>query len=159
MNLKVRIDERIFKVQIGNINARPILVDVEGDLFEVWPEVDIDHNAAPVVIENSKLTHATQEHEATTIGLQPHTIKSKPSNTEALISLRSKSIRAPIPGVITSVYIRPGSEIVVGDELLKLEAMKMNNSIRSNRSGIVSAVHVTVGQVVKLNEVLLEFSG
>jgi biotin carboxyl carrier protein len=60
--------------------------------------------------------------------------------------------------VITAVYVTPGSEVSVGEELLKLEAMKMNNSILSNRAGVIRDVCITVGQVVKNNEILLEFA-
>jgi biotin carboxyl carrier protein len=158
MNLKVKIENRIFNVQIGNTKVRPILVEVEGDVFEVWPELKSIYPTNHLkrdVIENSP---GAQQPITTITGDPSLSLNSKLSSLKDLTPLRSKSVRAPIPGVITSVYARVGTEVTVGEELLKLEAMKMNNSIRSNRSGIISAVHVTIGQVVKLNEILLEFA-
>lgn len=66
-------------------------------------------------------------------------------------------VRAPIPGTIQSVLVKPGAEVVVGQELVILEAMKMKNTIRASRAGQVAAVHVIPGQAVKHNDVLLEY--
>jgi propionyl-CoA carboxylase alpha chain len=60
--------------------------------------------------------------------------------------------------VITAILVQAGSEVVVGQELCKLEAMKMNNSIRASRSGKVGSVMVSIGQHVKHNDVLIEFT-
>ena len=49
-------------------------------------------------------------------------------------------------------------EFAVGDEMCKLEAMKMNNSIRSNRTGTIGTIHVNVGQQVKHGDLLIEFA-
>jgi biotin carboxyl carrier protein len=49
-----------------------------------------------------------------------------------------------------------GQGVEAGQPLLILEAMKLENEIRAPRSGQVSAIHVTAGQGVALNEVLIE---
>jgi biotin carboxyl carrier protein len=158
MNLKVKIENRIFNVQIGNTKVRPILVQVEGDLFEVWPEHDSAYPHTNLKMDIAENSSGLSMKTTTLSGDHSPLLKSKLSNLEELTPLQCKSIRAPIPGLITSVSVRVGSEVAVGEELLKLEAMKMNNSIRSNRSGIISAVNVAIGQIVKLNEILLEFT-
>jgi biotin carboxyl carrier protein len=70
-----------------------------------------------------------------------------------------KAVKAPIPGVITAILVQPGAEVSVGQELCKLEAMKMNNSIRSSRVGKIASINVSIGQHVKHNDVLIEFAG
>jgi biotin carboxyl carrier protein len=69
-----------------------------------------------------------------------------------------RAIRAPIPGVILSVAIREGSEVTIGQDLCTLEAMKMKNSIRSPRKGVIASVHVSAGQAVQHHDILMEFT-
>lgn len=66
-------------------------------------------------------------------------------------------VRAPIPGVIDSVAVRPGNEVATGDPLCVIEAMKMKNVIRASRVGIIDEVLVTPGQHVKHGDVLVAF--
>lgn len=65
-------------------------------------------------------------------------------------------IKAPIPGQITQVLVSVGDEVALGEPLLVLEAMKMENEIRAPRHGRVKAVNVLPGQRVALHEVLAE---
>lgn len=65
-------------------------------------------------------------------------------------------IKAPIPGQITRVLAAVGDEVALGEPLLVLEAMKMENEIRAPRAGRVKALNVSAGQRVTLHEVLAE---
>ncbi|MGQ9550191.1 MAG: biotin/lipoyl-containing protein [Roseiflexus sp.] len=65
-------------------------------------------------------------------------------------------IKAPIPGLITRVLVNPGEPVEIGQPLLVLEAMKMENEIRAPRSGRVTQVNVAAGQSVALGMVLAE---
>jgi pyruvate carboxylase len=67
-------------------------------------------------------------------------------------------VKAPIPGVITAIQVQPGQAVQVGDILCSLEAMKMVNSIRAARSGTIGAIHVSLGQHVRHQELLLEYA-
>jgi propionyl-CoA carboxylase alpha chain len=62
---------------------------------------------------------------------------------------------APLPGTVVQISVEPGQPVRAGDELLVIEAMKMNNRIRSPQNGIVSHVAVQVGQQVSHGETLL----
>ena len=53
-----------------------------------------------------------------------------------------------MPGLILSVAVKVGDQVVTGDEVCVLEAMKMQQSLRADWSGVVSAVHVKPGQQV-----------
>ena len=64
-------------------------------------------------------------------------------------------IRAIIPGRIASVAVVAGDEVEVGQTLLAVEAMKMQNELRAPRSGVVSRVAVTAGATVELGDVLV----
>lgn len=65
------------------------------------------------------------------------------------------AITAPIPGLVIKTLVNPGDAIEEGQPLVILEAMKMENEIRSMRSGVVKAILVSPGQRVEQNAVLI----
>ena len=65
-------------------------------------------------------------------------------------------IKAPIPGLITRVLVSPGEPVEIGQPLMVLEAMKMENEIRAPRSGRVTQINVAAGQSVALGMVIAE---
>jgi len=70
----------------------------------------------------------------------------------------NERILAPIPGLVTQVFVNPGDKLNPGDEMLIIEAMKMRNMIRSGHSVTVAAVHTISGQIVKAGDLLVEFN-
>ncbi len=64
-------------------------------------------------------------------------------------------IRAPISGLIVKVLVEPGDSVEDGQPLVILEAMKMENEIRSLRAGVVKSIAVAAGKRVEQNEALL----
>ncbi len=66
-------------------------------------------------------------------------------------------ILAPIPGVITGIFVKPGDRVRPGDALLVIEAMKMKNTLRSGHELTVAAVHVKPGESIKAGKLLVEF--
>ena len=56
--------------------------------------------------------------------------------------------RTPMPGVIISVDVSVGDQVVTGDDVCVLEAMKMQQTLRADWSGIVKTVYVQPGQQV-----------
>lgn len=71
---------------------------------------------------------------------------------------RMKEIKAPMPGLVLNVIAEEGQEVNKGDNLLVLEAMKMENIIKSPASGLVKKVLVGKGDKVEKNEILIQFS-
>ncbi|MFT7029795.1 MAG: biotin carboxyl carrier protein [Marinoscillum sp.] len=68
-----------------------------------------------------------------------------------------KEILAPMPGLILDIPITEGQEIAEKQTVLILEAMKMENIIKSPIASIVKKIHVTKGQNVEKNQVLISF--
>ncbi len=68
-----------------------------------------------------------------------------------------KSIISPMPGAIVSVSVQAGDVVTEGQELLVVEAMKMQNLIKSEVEGKIKKVHVKAGQSVHVDQPLLEF--
>jgi 3-methylcrotonyl-CoA carboxylase alpha subunit len=66
------------------------------------------------------------------------------------------ALEAPMPGRVAAVKAEPGQRVKKGEELLVVEAMKMENALRAPRDGVVHAVHVTVGEMVAPGRALVE---
>jgi biotin carboxyl carrier protein len=64
-------------------------------------------------------------------------------------------VTAPLPGKILSVAVKAGDRVQKGDELCVIEAMKMGNSIKAQRDGVVREVIAAPGQTVAFGAVLL----
>jgi biotin carboxyl carrier protein len=62
-----------------------------------------------------------------------------------------QAVRARIPGRVVRVWVEVGQEVAVGDRLLSVEAMKMENEVRSPVAGWVHMVNVTAGDRVELH--------
>jgi pyruvate carboxylase subunit B len=58
------------------------------------------------------------------------------------------TLTAPMQGLILKLLVKVGDRVQIGDAVAVLEAMKMQNEIIANRSGIVTEVHVSEGDVV-----------
>ena len=67
-----------------------------------------------------------------------------------------QAVKSPLPGSIVKVNVKAGDKVKAGDELLTMESMKMENSIKSEVSGIVKAVLVEPGKNVMQDDKLLE---
>lgn len=67
------------------------------------------------------------------------------------------AVKAPMPGKVLEVMAEAGKEVKKGEALLVLEAMKMENVLKSPQDGTISAISVTPGDAVEKNTVLIEF--
>ncbi len=92
---------------------------------------------------------------------RPYLVTIQDERSQALTSLASgrhvsgdAAIRAPMPGLVSNVLAAVGDEVTRGQNIVVLEAMKMENDLTAPRAGIVKAVHVTKGQTVNQDAVL-----
>lgn len=67
------------------------------------------------------------------------------------------SIKAPMPGLILDIMVEEGQEVKKGDTVMILEAMKMENVIKSPGEGKVTKINVSTGQSVEKNSPLIQF--
>ncbi len=140
MKVTITIEGKQYQVSISDLNARPILANVDGVFYEVWPEeadtpVASTPAAAPVAAPAASAAPAP----APAVGAQ--------------------TLTAPLPGVIISIEVREGETVKNGQELYVLEAMKMKNSILADRDGKIAAIHVSAGDQVRHNQPVMSFEG
>lgn len=70
----------------------------------------------------------------------------------------AKNLLSLMPGVVIKILVKEGQQVAAGDVLLVLEAMKMENEIRSDRSGMIGSIAVSEGQQVQTGDPLVSFA-
>lgn len=71
---------------------------------------------------------------------------------------KANDIKAPMPGLILSVNVKEGQEVVEGDTLLILEAMKMENAIGAPKDGVIKTITAISGGTVEKGELMIEMA-
>jgi len=69
---------------------------------------------------------------------------------------KASHIGAPMKGDVVSVKIQPGDEVTEGQVVVVLSAMKMEMAVQSNKSGKVRAIHVSIGDKIDADDLLVE---
>ena len=70
---------------------------------------------------------------------------------------KDNEVKAPMPGQVLDILVRAGDSVNEGDGLIVLEAMKMENIIKSSRNGIIQSVKTKKGSGVEKNTTLIVF--
>ncbi len=143
MKLRVKIDDQTFEVEVGDLNARPILATIDGEIFEVLPE-----EVSPATMPAAAII---QTQISTVVPIAPKTAPASPSDL-------SKVVTAPIPGTIVSIAVTVGEHVKVGQEICSLEAMKMKNAIRVNHPGTIARIMINPGDRVSQGQPLVEYA-
>lgn len=64
-------------------------------------------------------------------------------------------VRSVMPGIVTRLLVEPGDPVEPGTPLLVLEAMKMENEVRSHRRGVVDEIHISEREAVDAGDILV----
>jgi biotin carboxyl carrier protein len=68
-----------------------------------------------------------------------------------------KEIKSPMPGMVVNIFVKEGDSVLEGEKLLTLEAMKMENILKSPGEGIIKKINIEKTQSVDKNQILIEF--
>ena len=142
---RITLEGRTFDVEVlDDPRQRRVRVRVDGQVFAVEAEA----------VEAS-----SREGDVTQSALPESVVPAAPSSPTSGGAGAGGGVMAPLPGVIKSIAVRPGQQVAAGDELLVIEAMKMDNVIRATREGTVGTLYVVEGRQVAHGEPLLDLAG
>ena len=136
--LRVKVKDRWFTVEVGALGPGPVTALVDGEPVEVHID-GLDEDGQP----------ADQGRPAQPEPTRAGALAESPAAARRVFS-------SPMPGGIISVAVQAGDQVVTGDEVCVLEAMKMHQTLRADWSGIVWAVHVQPGQRVSEGDSIVE---
>lgn len=69
---------------------------------------------------------------------------------------KNKEVNAPMPGLVLKIEVKEGQEVMSGDLLLVLEAMKMENVIKAAADGKIKTICTKAGEAVEKGQLLIE---
>mgnify|MGYP002627534449 CR=1 FL=1 len=136
---KYTINGNQYEVAIGEIADTVATVVVNGEEYKVEGEPEAEPEKKVVMRKPAAETAASD---------------TAASEGSANVNT-GNAIKAPLPGVITSIEVSVGDEVKAGQTVLVLEAMKMANNIESEKDGKVTAILVKPGQSVMEDDSLV----
>ena len=125
-------EESIYTVTVEGVCYTVVVAD-GGDISGIVP---IDELMMPV-------DHSSDEH------IDIHHTSTRPTTVE------SDSINAPLGGNIIKVLVEPGQQVVLGEQVVVFEAMKMETAVCSPRAGVVDRIFAKEGETVSVGDCLL----
>ena len=138
--LRIKVGDNWYNVEVGELTHSPVQVTVEGETFLV--EVEGLPDQPPARPRRGRIQTAGI--------IAPPTPRSSSGSTPDNI------IASPLSGRVISILVRPGDRITAGQEVCVVEAMKMEQSIRATRDGVIKEILVQPMDAVGTNDPLIE---
>jgi glutaconyl-CoA/methylmalonyl-CoA decarboxylase subunit gamma len=135
-NYKFKINNTLYEVDILDVKGNIAKIDVNGKSYDVEIQREEPKPKPRKVIVSEKETSSVED---TSKGDGP-----------------ARQIKAPLPGVIIQVLVKPGDVVKADQKVCTLETMKMENAIKAENDGIITAVRIVPSQSVNQDEVLIE---
>jgi len=135
-----------YEVEIEQVEGNIAKVNVNGIPFEVELQQPINAAKHPTIVK-PKVEDPKPVATAAPVAAAP----AQP----AAVAGSGNPVKAPLPGTITNINVKVGDTVAVGDVVVVLEAMKMQNNIEAEYAGTVNAITVNPGDSVMEGAVLL----
>jgi glutaconyl-CoA/methylmalonyl-CoA decarboxylase subunit gamma len=143
---KFKLKEKNYEVGIVNVEDNFAEVEVNGSIYEIELERNIIQTKTPKLVR-STVSPSTES-------------DSKFAKTSSpALPKGAGLIKSPLPGTVISIAVKEGDLVKIGDRLLILEAMKMENNINSDKEGKVISIKVKQRDSVLEGDVLMEIGG
>ena len=152
-----------FKEEGGNIylNNQLLTLDISQNETKLYNIIESNKSY------NAEVIKADYENKRFKIRVNGHNfnVSIKDKNDELLEKLgmqksavfNLKEVKAPMPGLIIDIKVKEGMPVKAGEPLMILEAMKMENIIKSPAEGTVKLIKVKKGDSVEKNQILIQF--
>ena len=139
--VRIRVGERWYTVEVGDLSQSPVEVTVEGQTFQVEVE--------SLPSQSSPRPRRGRPRSADIPSPPPHSASPQVIPSDNIL-------RSPMPGRVISILVRPGERVSVGDEVCVVEAMKMEQSILAPIDGVVKTIYVQPMDPVGADDPLIE---
>lgn len=138
---KLTIRGNKYDVDLLSIEDDIAKIEVNGTSYEVEVHSEKKVSKTPTLVRKP-VVHSSDSDKART---------SKPTERKG-----AGVVKAPLPGTILEIKIKVGDPVKIGDKLIVMEAMKMENNINADKEGTISAIKVNAGDSVLEGEALVE---
>jgi biotin carboxyl carrier protein len=143
--LSARVDRRLYELEASEPEPNVYLLKHEGRIFEVFVSPQ-KNSTAPFAahIGSAEIEVAITD---------PKRLRGKAAGTDAVDG--KAEIRTAMPGKVVRILVTQGAEVRKGDGVMVVEAMKMQNEMKSPKDGTVTAIRVNEGDNVGAGDILL----
>ncbi len=141
-SFKFNIKGNQYEVDIQSVDENIAKVSVNGNVYEVEVDRQLKTTKTPTLVRSVAV---------------PST-DSTPSVARTASPTAPKgggTIKSPLPGIILDINVKVGDNVAIGQLLLSLEAMKMENNINSDKEGKVTDIKVKKGDNVMEGDILI----
>ncbi|MBQ9357255.1 MAG: biotin/lipoyl-binding protein [Prevotella sp.] len=140
-----------YEVEIAQVEGKIAKVNVNGIPFEIEMQKPINAAKHPALASSKPQAQVA----APAAPAKAPAAPAAPVAAPAAPVAAGNAVKAPLPGTVTEIKVQVGQTVSVGDVVLVLEAMKMQNNIESDYAGQVTSIVVKQGDTVMEGAVLL----
>ena len=151
---RVRVEDETVAV-----DGKPLVVDAPYVPGQRLIEAEIDGEPLSMRLSRTRagwrLTTRGRSHDLRL--LAPHVADLAHHMIEKVPPDLSRFLLCPMPGLLTALHVKEGDKVEAGQPLAVVEAMKMENILRAEKSGVVAKVDAQPGDSLAVDAVILEF--
>ena len=142
---KIKLDGSEFETQITQLSSHTYKIKLNNKIFHITTN-KLNNNEFSFLVDG----HYFESFVRTKLEDEAAKILSNNAVTHGKYNIKS-----PMPGLVLKLYKTSGEQVVEGEPLLLLEAMKMENIIKSPAAGIIKEIPIKKGKSVDKNQTLL----
>jgi biotin carboxyl carrier protein len=145
-----------YEVEIVEVEGKIARVNVNGIPFEIEMQKPINAAKHPALAATKRTAAAATAPApiAPAAAVQSVAVQTHPTQPAAAAGAGTP-VKAPLPGTINAINVKVGDTVAVGDVVIVLEAMKMQNNIEAESAGTVTSILVNPGDSVMEGAVML----
>ena len=145
-----------YEVEIVEVEGKIARVNVNGIPFEIEMQKPINAAKHPALAATKRTAAAATAPApiAPAAAVQSVAVQTHPTQPAAAAGAGTP-VKAPLPGTINTINVKVGDTVAVGDVVIVLEAMKMQNNIEAESAGTVTSILVNPGDSVMEGAVML----
>ena len=153
---KYKVQGVDYEVEIAEVEGKIAHVNVNGIPFEIEMQKPINAAKHPALAATKRSASTAAPVAAPVAAPQPApTVSTAAPAQPAAAAGAGTPVKAPLPGTINAINVKVGDTVAVGDVVVILEAMKMQNNIEAEQAGTVTSILVTPGDSVMEGAVMM----
>ena len=166
MAFEIQIGERLARIELHNRAGNKAIIEIDDrrydvDIVEVEPGIysiiydGKSYNIELIEAESAKKYHVNNYRYSFELEIIDSESKYLRSREKGISEEAEKIISSPMPGKIVKIFVNPGDDVVIGQTVIVVEAMKMQNEYQSGKDTKVKEILVKEGDTVNAGQALI----
>ena len=152
---KYKVQGVDYEVEIAEVEGKIARVNVNGIPFEIEMQKPINAAKHPALAATKRTAPVSRDSVAAASAAPAAPVAPAAKPQPAASAGAGTPVKAPLPGTINAINVKVGDKVGIGDVVIVLEAMKMQNNIEAESAGTVTSILVNQGDTVMEGAVML----